>query len=153
MVLLYHDGENKLHFYDLMMTTLSWWPRWVDDHAELMTMLSWWPRSVDDHTELMTTFSWWPRCVDDHIQLMTTLSWILIVQTDLNNRLWVDISLHLNTLFWFRGNWFLLLLLNAAYSFLEKQQIPIDSLWFNLIGVQTSQSVTQDEQTNIRPPM
>jgi hypothetical protein len=41
-----------------------------------------------------------------------------------NNSLWVDMLLHLDTLFWFRVNKLLLFLLNAAYL-AEKQQIPI----------------------------
>ena len=38
--------------------------------------------------------------------------------------LWVDMSLHSDTLFWFRANQSLLFLLNAAFL-AEKQQIPI----------------------------
>jgi hypothetical protein len=41
-----------------------------------------------------------------------------------NNRQQVDMSLHSETLFWFRANQFLLFLLNAAFL-AKKQQIPI----------------------------
>ena len=41
-----------------------------------------------------------------------------------NNSPWVDMSLHSDTLFWFRANQSLLFLLNAA-SLPEKQHIPI----------------------------
>jgi hypothetical protein len=33
-----------------------------------------------------------------------TLSWICIVLAHWNNSLWVDMSLHSDTLFWFRAN-------------------------------------------------
>ena len=32
------------------------------------------------------------------------LSWIFIVLAHWNNSLWIDVSLHLDTLFWFRAN-------------------------------------------------
>jgi hypothetical protein len=41
-----------------------------------------------------------------------------------NNSHWVDMSLHSDTLFWFRANQSLLFLLNAAFL-AKKQQIPI----------------------------
>jgi hypothetical protein len=53
-----------------------------------------------------------------------TLSWILIVLAHWNNSLWVDMSIHLDTLPWFQVNQSLLLLLNAA-CLVEKRQIPI----------------------------
>ena len=43
-----------------------------------------------------------------------TLSWIFIVLAHWNNSPWVDMSLHSDTLFWFRANQSLLFLLNAA---------------------------------------
>ena len=52
------------------------------------------------------------------------LSLIFIVLAHWNNSLPVDMSLHSNTLFWFRANQSLLFLLNAA-CLAEKQQIPI----------------------------
>jgi hypothetical protein len=51
-----------------------------------------------------------------------TLNWILIVLAHWNNSPRIDMSLHMHTLFWFRGNPYLLFLLNAACS-VEKQQI------------------------------
>ena len=53
-----------------------------------------------------------------------TLSWIFIVLANWNNSLRVGMSLHSDTLFWFRTNQSLLFLLNAA-SLAKKQQIPI----------------------------
>jgi hypothetical protein len=41
-----------------------------------------------------------------------------------NNNPWVDMSLHSDTLFWFRANQSLLFLLNAV-CLAKKQQIPI----------------------------
>jgi hypothetical protein len=59
---------------------------------------------------------WWgPLCT------RPTLSWILIVLAHWNNSLRIDMSLHSDTLSWFRANQSLLFLLNAAYL-VEKQQ-------------------------------
>ena len=44
--------------------------------------------------------------------------------TNWNNSPWVDMSLHSDTLFWFRANQSLLFLLNAV-CLAKKQQIPI----------------------------
>ena len=52
------------------------------------------------------------------------LSWIFIMLAHWNNSLRVDMSLHSDTLFWFRANQSLIFLLNAA-CLAEKQQIPI----------------------------
>ena len=52
------------------------------------------------------------------------LSWIFIVLAHWNNSPRVDMSLHSDTLFWFRANQSLIFLLNAA-CLAEKQQIPI----------------------------
>jgi len=54
----------------------------------------------------------------------TRLVCFFIVLSHWNNSPWVDMSLHSGTLFWFRANQSLLLLLNAAYL-AGKQQIPI----------------------------
>ena len=51
-------------------------------------------------------------------------SWIFIVLAHWNNSTRVDMSLHLDTLFCFRANQSLLLLLNTA-CLAEKQQIPV----------------------------
>jgi hypothetical protein len=51
-------------------------------------------------------------------------SWIFIVLAHWNNSPRIDMSPHLDTLFWFRANQSLLFLLNAAYL-AEKQQIQI----------------------------
>jgi hypothetical protein len=53
-----------------------------------------------------------------------TQSWIFIVLAHWNNSPRIDMSLLSDTLFWFRANQSLLLLLNAA-CLAEKQQIPI----------------------------
>jgi len=52
------------------------------------------------------------------------LSWIFIVLAHWKNNLQVDMSLHSDTLFWFRAKPSLLFLLNAV-CLAEKQQIPI----------------------------
>ena len=52
------------------------------------------------------------------------LSWIFIVLAHWNNSPRIGMSLHLDTLSWFRANQSLLFLLNAAFL-AEKQQIPI----------------------------
>jgi hypothetical protein len=52
------------------------------------------------------------------------LSWIFIVLAYWYNSLRVDMLLYSDTLFWFRANPSLLLLLNAPFL-AEKQQIPI----------------------------
>jgi hypothetical protein len=51
-------------------------------------------------------------------------SWILIALAYWNNSLRIDMSLHLDTLFWFRANQSLLFLFNTV-CLAEKQQIPI----------------------------
>jgi hypothetical protein len=51
----------------------------------------------------------------DNWYYTNTLSWIFIVLAYWKNSPRVDISLHSDTLFWFRENQSLLLLLNAAY--------------------------------------
>ena len=48
-----------------------------------------------------------------------------------NNSLRVDISLHWDTLFWFRADQSLIFLLNAA-CLVETQQIPLDFIVFGL---------------------
>ena len=52
----------------------------------------------------------------------TLLHWIFIEQADWNNSRHVDISLHGDTLSWFRANYLLLLLPNDV-CFVEKQQL------------------------------
>jgi hypothetical protein len=52
-----------------------------------------------------------------------TLSWMFIVLAHWNSPL-VDMSFHLDTLYWFQANQSLLFLPNAA-CLAEKQQIPI----------------------------
>ena len=58
------------------------------------------------------------------LYLTYMLSWIFIVLAHWNNSLQVDMSLHSDTLFWFRANQSLFFLLNAA-CLAEKQEIPI----------------------------
>ena len=75
---------------------------------------------------------WWcPLCTN-------TLRWIFMVLAHWNNSLLVDMSLHLNTLFWFWANESLLLFLNAV-CLSEMQQIPYQflSLWFDLSWART----------------
>ena len=56
--------------------------------------------------------------------LLCARSWIFIVLSHCNNSPRVDMSLYSDTLFWFRANQSLFLLLNAA-CLAVKQQIPI----------------------------
>ena len=56
-----------------------------------------------------------------------TLSWIFIVLAHWSKIPRVDMSLHSDTLFWFRANQSLLFLFNAA-CLADKQQMPILSL-------------------------
>jgi hypothetical protein len=64
------------------------------------------------------------------------LSWIFIVLAHWNNSLGINISLHSDTLSWFRANQSLFLLLNAA-CLAEKQQYQFHSLWFDQIGARS----------------
>jgi hypothetical protein len=78
-----------------------------------------------------------------------TLSYIYIVLADWNNNPWTDMSLHLDTLSWFRANQSLLLLRNAVYV-AEKQQIT-NFIVFGLTqsGVESTIYCTRaDEHTN-----
>ena len=59
------------------------------------------------------------------------LSWIFIVLSHWSNIPRQDMSLHLDTLFWLRGNQSLLLLLNAA-CLVENNKYQFDSFWFDL---------------------
>jgi hypothetical protein len=61
----------------------------------------------------------WKFCI-----IIFMLSWIFIVLAHWNNSLREDMSLHSDTLFWFRANQSLLFLLNAV-CLAEKQQILI----------------------------
>ena len=80
--------------------------------------------------------------------LTNTLSWILIVLAHWNNSPRIDMSLHLDTLFWFRSNQSLLFLLNAA-CLAEKKQIPIlKSLVFNRPGLEPTIYRTRGEHVN-----
>ena len=63
---------------------------------------------------------WWD--VDDHFVLDQHAEFDF--HNTRNNSLWVDMSLHSHTLFWFWANQSLLLLLSDA-CLVEKQQIPI----------------------------
>jgi hypothetical protein len=51
----------------------------------------------------VVAISWWTQ-VEEMMMMMYTLSWILIVLDHWNNSLQVDMSLHSDTLFWFREN-------------------------------------------------
>jgi hypothetical protein len=53
-----------------------------------------------------------------------TLSWIAIVHDIWNNMVWVNMSLHLDTLFWFRANQSLLFFPSVA-NLVEKHQMSI----------------------------
>jgi len=64
--------------------------------------------------------SWREHVTFDEMMMISALywtnmhSWIFIVLVHWNHSLWVDMSLHSDTLSLFRGNWSLLFLLNAA---------------------------------------
>jgi hypothetical protein len=70
-------------------------------------------------TSLFSTRWWCPFC-------SRPTRWVgfFIVLAHWNNSPWVDMSLHSDTLVWFRANQSLLFLLNAA-CLAEKQHIPI----------------------------
>ena len=59
----------------------------------------------------------------------------------------VDMSLHSDTLFWFRANQSLLFLFNAA-CLADKQQMPIFSLWFDPTGLEPTTYRTRGEHDN-----
>ena len=61
---------------------------------------------------------WWQWC------LLCTRSTCCVGLAHWNNSLWIDMSLHLDILFWFWASQSLFLLLGAACS-VEKEQIPI----------------------------
>jgi hypothetical protein len=68
-----------------------------------------------------SAISWWEQVNfqwdDDEVRFVlknNTLSWIFIILAHWNKSLWVDMSLHSDTLFWFRVDQSLLFLLNAA---------------------------------------
>ena len=67
-----------------------------------------------------------------------TLSWNFTVLVHWNNSPLIDMSLHSDTLSWFRPNQCLLSLslLNAT-CLAEKQQIQFYSLWFDPVGART----------------
>jgi hypothetical protein len=137
---LYH-GENKWIFNEMMMSsalyktnTLSWifigLAHWnnslrVDMSLHLDTLF--WFRANQSalfpyHGENKLIFN--EMMMSSALYKTNTLSWIFIVLAHWNNSLRVDMSLHLDTLFWFRANQSLLFLLNAT-CLTEKQQIPI----------------------------
>jgi hypothetical protein len=64
-----------------------------------------------------------------------------------NNRQRVDMSLHSDTLFWFRANQFLLFLLNAAFL-AKKQQIPFYILCLIRPGLVPTIYRTRGEHAN-----
>ena len=80
--------------------------------------------------------------------LTNMLSWIFIVLAHWNNSLWIDMWLHLDTLFWFRANQSLLFLLNAA-CLAEKQQ-NTNFIVFGLTrpGLETTIYRTRDKHAN-----
>ena len=67
---------------------------------------------------------WWGSA----LYLTNTLCWIFIVLAHWINSLWIDMSLHSDTLSWFRANQSLLFLLNDA-CLLEKLQILKTLVW------------------------
>ena len=64
------------------------------------------------------------RTKDDGVMIKAHIAFGKVSSMWANNSHWVDMSLHSDTLFWFRANQSLLFLLNAAFL-AEKQQIPI----------------------------
>jgi hypothetical protein len=77
-----------------------------------------------------------------------TLSWTFIVLAHWNNSPHIDVSLHSDTLSWFKANQSLLFLLNAA-CLAEKQQIPIlqSSVWSDLWSNPWSTTLTESTLT------
>jgi len=69
------------------------------------------------------------------------LTWIFIVLAHWNNSLWVDMSLHMDTLSWFQANQSLFVLLNAA-CLAQKQQIPILVIGFTCQGLEPTIYIT-----------
>jgi hypothetical protein len=81
------------------------------------------------------------------------LSRIFIVLAHCNNSPRVDMSLHSDTLFWFRANQSLLFLLNAA-CLAEKQQIPtLKSLVWPDRGSNPRSTALEASTLTIMPPM
>ena len=82
------------------------------------------------------------------LYLTNTLSSILIVLAHWNNSLWVDMSLHTDTLSCFRTNQYLLSLLNVE-CLAEKQQLPI-LIVFDLsrLGLQSKTYHTRGQHAN-----
>jgi hypothetical protein len=75
--------------------------------------------------KIFPPISWLEQVAFNEIMMMSLCSKLdFIVLAHWNNNPRVDMSLHSDTLFWFRANQSLFLLLNAAY-FVENQQIPI----------------------------
>jgi hypothetical protein len=71
-----------------------------------------------------TSYIRWDHDDDDLFVLYQQFSWIFIVLAHCNNSLWVDMSLHSESLVLFRTNLSLLLLINVA-CLVQNQQIPI----------------------------
>ena len=67
------------------------------------------------------------------LYLTNILSWIFIVLGHWSNSSRVDMSLHSDILFWFRGNPYELLLLKAAWLAVKCKN-QCHSLWFDPIG-------------------
>jgi hypothetical protein len=82
-----------------------------------------------------------------------TLSWIFIVLANWNNSPRVDMSIHSETLFWFRANQSFLFLLNAA-CLAEKQQMPIlySMVWTNP-GSNPRSAALETSTLTITPPI
>ena len=82
-----------------------------------------------------------------------TLSWIFIVLAHWNNSPRIDMSLHSDTLFWFRSNQSVLFLLNAA-CLAEKQQIRtvLSLAWLDR-GSNPRSTVLKASTLTITPPM
>ena len=94
--------------------------------------------------ELMTRFA---------LFYTNTLSWIFIVLAHWNNSPRVDMSIHSETLFWFRANQSFLFLLNAA-CLAEKQHIPIlySMVWTDP-GVNPRSAALDTSMLSITPPI
>jgi hypothetical protein len=109
----------------------GWWIIWlIQGGDKLDEKYSEWVMVAYGQLSNFSAISWREQVIFYEMMMMfalfkiNTLSWIFIVLAHWNNSPCTDMSIHSDTLFWFRANQFLLFLLNAE-CLAEKQQIPI----------------------------
>ena len=93
---------------------------------------------LNNHSAIFQLYHGENKSIHNEMMMNSTLYWtntlncIVIVLVHWNNSLRIALSLHSETLFWFRPNQSLFFLLNDAYL-AEKQQIPIllPLVWLN----------------------